>query len=147
MRSSRARALCPLPLDSKPFIGFGISDIPPGVLPSIETALKVVYWHREQPGAKKKPVKDFCCGLTRNKVALCLVEGGCAERDQPCLGLKIKMPFLQAGIQTVSDEWILKRLQQLQEKYNMMFRHRNIMTVVAKKNREQYTESIKKTFD
>ena len=61
-----------------------------------------------------KRVRLFCCCLARNKAASCLEEGGCCAREDPCLLFLVKKLFQQAGIQTVSDERILHRLEKIQ---------------------------------
>ena len=98
----------------RPFIGTSSSDVPAGLLPSIEAALRVVAWHREQPKCDKKKVRLFCCPISRNRAALCQEEGGCCERGDPCLLFKVKKPYIQACVLTVTDECILLKLEKSQ---------------------------------
>jgi hypothetical protein len=132
---------------TKPLIGHSSPDVPRGRLPSSEDVLKVLANFREKPRSQKKGVLAFCCPLDRKYQSLCLQEGGCGERDDPCLLLKVKLPWLQAGIVTISDQSIQKRLLGLNEKYSMIFRHRNEVSAPKVASREAFVESMKKTFD
>ena len=102
---------------------------------------------REQRDAKFKIVLDFCCPGNRQKEAICLQEGGCGEKEETCLFLRVKLPWLKAGILTVGDDSIKKKIHALNDAYGMMFRHRNDESEKAKKKREEYAVENKKTFD
>ena len=102
---------------------------------------------REQRNDKFKSVLDFCCPGNRQKEAICLQEGGCGEKEETCLFLRVKLPWLKAGILTVGDDSIKKKIHALNDAYGMMFRHRNDESEKAKKKREEYAVENKKTFD
>jgi hypothetical protein len=139
-RSSRASS-------SRLFIGHSQPHVLTGGLASVEDVLRVIAWHREQPKSQKKSVESFCCPGNREKVAKCLLEGGCHENEDPCLAFKIKRGWMEAGIITVSDYWIKEWLEEIQEKYNKMFCHRNKESVAVQEERDTYVMAIKKTFD
>ena len=69
------------------------------------------------------------------------------EKEETCLLLRVKLPWLQAGIETLRDDNIKKKLKALQDEYNTMFRRRKEESVKASSNREEYTVKIKKTFN
>ena len=107
----------------------------------------MVSYFREQRNDKFKSVLDFCCPGNRQKEAICLQEGGCGEKEETCLFLWVKLPWLKAGIVTVGDDTIKKRIHALNDAYTMIFRHRKDESEKAKKKREEYAVENKKTFD
>ena len=134
-------------LSSRPFIAHSRPDVPQQRLASVQDMLNIISWNREQPKCQKKPVKQMCCSVNKEREARCLLPGGCLEKSEPCLLLKVKRKYLQAGIVTVSDRRIVERLEAEQEKYQGIFRHRdrkNPADIVA---REGYLTHIKQTFD
>ena len=140
-RSSRSSS-------TKPFIGHSESDVPAGGLPSKKQVLKMIAWFREQPKSQKKPVENFCCPLKYSeKVAQCLLDGGCIEIGQPCLAYKVKLRWDQAGILTVVDTRIVEKLVKIQKEYNTVFDRRNRQSLAAETEREIYLASIEETFD
>jgi hypothetical protein len=59
------------------------------------------------------------------------------EKEETCLLLRVKLPWLQAGIETIRDDKIKKKLEALQDEYNKMFRRRKEESVKASSNRMQ----------
>ena len=132
---------------TRPFIGHSRPDVPPQGLASIEDVLKVISCKREEPKAQKKPVKQMCCIYNKDREARCLHPGGCLEKSDPCLLLKVKRKYLQAGIKTVSDRTIIDKLEREQEKYRDIYIKRDRMTPAAIESRENYLVYVKQTFD
>ena len=61
---------------SHPLIGHSISNVPSYSLASELELLRMIAWHREQPKSQCKSILSFCCQSDRQKVALCMQEGG-----------------------------------------------------------------------
>ena len=132
---------------TRPLIGHSRPDIPPRRLPTSECVLRVLAHGRQQPGCQRKGPLSFCCSLTKEHQAKCLLPGGCGEREDPCLQLRVSLPYRQAGIITISDSSIQKRIVTLNDEYSKIFMKRNVETAQAKAKREQFLIDIKKTFN
>ena len=102
---------------------------------------------REDPKSKNQSVLSFCCPDNHSRDAICLQEGGCGERDKPCLLLLVKMPWFKAGILTLSDTTIKRKLEELNSQYSMIFKHRHRKFKGEEQKREAYVIQIKKTWD
>ena len=97
----------------KPLLGHSQEDLGDYGLPSIVEVLRVIAWEREKPKAKTKSVVSFCCPCDHEKVAKCLQQNGCVEKEDLCLLYKVKKKWHQAGIITVSDVRIKERLVEI----------------------------------
>ena len=102
---------------------------------------------REDPKIKNQSVLSLCCPDNHNRDAICLQEGGCGEREKPCLLLLVKMPWYKAGILTLSDTTIKRKLEELNSQYGMMCKHRNRKSKGEEQKREAFVIQIKKTWD
>ena len=97
----------------KHYIGCPRSDLPAGKLPSIQDVLRMQAWCREKPQRSNQRVVDMCCAInTSTRESDCLKEGGCRSEGgvDDCLTFKVKTPYLQAGIETVTDRTIVDHL-------------------------------------
>ena len=132
----------------KTYIGCTKPDVPAGKLASVQDVLQVQAWHREQAGCSRKAISHFCCNVnTSTREGNCVKEAGCVSLNVPCLLRKIKLPFLQAGIITISDWYILQNLKAANTDYQTMLKIKDRQTESAEETREQYKKEICKTFD
>ena len=132
---------------TKPFIGHSRPDIPARRLPTPEDVLRVLSHYREQPRCNKKGPLTFCCPIIKDNSARCLKAGGCGEREEPCLQLKATLPYRQAGIITISDRAIQKRILDLSEEFRKVSMKRNIQTPGIVASRDTFLEKISHTWD
>ena len=107
----------------------------------------MIAWHREQPKSQMKSILSFCCESDRQKVALCLQEGGCMEQENPCLLEKVKLPWQMAGITTIGDFSIKEKLRKAREDLRAIDKNLHKETEAARDVRKKYLEKIEKTFD
>ena len=131
---------------SRPFIGHSSEDVPAHGLASEADVLRVIAYLREQ-NSQNMTVSSMSCDLDHNYATKCESEGGCLGRGEPCLALKEKIKWLQAGIVTVADKRIRKKIEELQLSYNKVFKNRNRETPAAKAEREVFVRAIEQTFD
>ena len=106
--------------------------------------LQVLAHIRDNSKNKNQSVLSFCCTENYHRDAICLQEGGCGERDTPCLLLLVKLPWLKAVIVTVCDNSIKKKLVESNSQYTMMKKHRNRSTPVAEQKRKEYSIQLQK---
>jgi hypothetical protein len=139
-RSSRS-------VTSRPLIGQMRPELPVGKLPTGEDILRLVAYYRSQPKCQKKSLASFCCLRNHEKESICFQGEGCGERADPCLFLKVKLPWLQAGFRTVSDTRIKEKLGDLVEEYSKVFGHRNVKTSKVEETREDFVLKMKKAWD
>ena len=132
---------------TKPYIGSPQSDVPPGKLPALEDVLRVFAFLREQPAAAKKPIDRFCCHITRTKESQCNTEEGCVASGKPCLLYLIKLPFIEAGIVTISDYSIMEKLKSVSGDYSLLLKIVNRESESATQTKEKYMVTLGKTFD
>ena len=132
---------------SHPLIGHSISNMPSCSLASELELLRMIAWHREQPKSQCKSILSFCCESDRQKVALCMQEGGCMEQENPCLLQKVKLPYQMAGITMMGDFSIKERIVKAREEQKAVCKHLNKKTVTATSEREKYLKKIEGTFD
>ena len=132
---------------SRLMIGHSRPDVPPRRLPTPADVLRVLSHAREQPGSKYKGPLSFCCPLNKEFAARCLLAGGCGERDQPCLQLRITLPFRKAGIITISDRSIQQRIVSLNQEYQNICQNKKKETPGWVTKREKYLDGIQKTWN
>ena len=132
---------------NRDLIGQSRPDIPPRRLPTVECVLRVLAYRRQQPKCQSKGPLAFCCPLNKEHQAQCLLPGGCGEREEPCVQLRATLPYRQAGILTISDYHIQKKIAALSEEFAGIHRHRKIQTLKVQATRDKYLEKIRTTFD
>ena len=104
------------------YIGSPRSDLPPGKLPSLQDVLRVCAFRKEQPAAAKKSLESFCCHIQGTKESQCNTDVGCKTSGEPCLLYLTKLPFIEAGIVTISDYSILEKLKSSHADYKLLCR-------------------------
>ena len=131
----------------KPFIGHSEENVPDKGLPSTLDVLRVISHEREKPKSSKKSVPSMCCPSLKERNCQCLLEGGCLEKGDPCLLMKVKRKWNEAGIITVSDVRIKEKLTQINIDYGKILKNKSKVSDAAEEERRQYKENIEKTFD
>ena len=120
-RGRRTRLDC-----SEYLIGAAESDVPVGKLPTRGEVLQVTCWHRKQD----YPLPLSCPLISGSKSTSCFTPGGCSSETggEKCTVAKVLTRWKEAGIKSLGDFYVRKRIQNLHDQYQKVKKKRNLNT-------------------
>jgi hypothetical protein len=127
-------------------IGQSCPETPMFRLPSQEDTLRLISYQKQKQGCGKKSLSDLLCPTTKSKEAKCFLKEGCVERNDFCPIYSLKVRWMQAGIETISDLEIKRKIIKLYESYQKVRKKKTDKSKKSQENRDNYMREIKKTF-
>ena len=130
-------------------VGQEAPELPASVMPTRRSVLKEVLFKRNLPGNKTlSQLKLVSCGF-QNFDSKCFQDGGCSEKpgDQKCSVFKIKWRYREAGVETMSDRNIAKKIIELYDLYQDVKKKVGRKSEGAIRQRTVFEESLDKLFD
>ena len=98
------------------------SSVPKSQLPTHGDVLRCIAWERQKAGNLKTPLNSLvsCPVIRGTKLISCALSGGCREKDNKedlCIVSKVKIPWNEAGIKTLQDFTIRKKICDLSDEF------------------------------
>ena len=134
-------------------IGDSRSTLPQFQLPTNGDVLRCVAWERQKPGNLKIPLFTLvsCPLKSESKSTICSLTGGCQEKENVedrCILAKIKRRWDEAGIKTVQEFSIRKKICDLSDEFTKTIKKKEkLQTPGAIAQREAFKDKLNKCLD
>ena len=121
-------------------------QVPPLKLASEAVAIRLIWGQVNSDFNGFRGVKDLCCQVKVNdrkeRRGICNILGGCMEKGSPCLLLKIKERWIEAGLPIIDNDYkIIEKVAKLNAEFTKKRRYTKL-TVIKK---EEYVNKLKTT--